>query len=291
LQRAEPLRNPAVTAALASALSSGDTRQLFAVLCRFSGLPGPRPNDGLALAVGRWLVEAGESANRIVAKLCSVDAQSAPAGTVMEYLPIVGAFCQAARYDAGSKREAALAELRNLAEDPRHAVRDAVIRALLEMSGARGDELLESLGQWTDGYLSAAVALAALANRSWLDRMKSSRLLLTRYDEAFSLAEEAPRADQRSQGFRTLVRTLSETPAVLMARFPADTIAWLASRAATENVDLRASVEELVRKARARGHAIGELEGVERQLDAAAKPRRDPKTYVGPTRKRGARRR
>jgi hypothetical protein len=280
-----------VTAALASALSTGDARPLLAVLCRFSGLPGPRPNDGLALAVGRSLAEAGESADRIVDKLCSVDAQSAPAGTVMEYLPIVGAFCQAGRYEAGSNREAALAGLRNLAEDPRHAVRDAVIRALLEMTRTAGDELLASLGQWTDGYLSAAVALGALANRSWLDRMKSPLPLLTRFDEAFLLAEGAPRADQRSQGFRTLVRALSETPAVVMARFPADTIAWLESRAATANVDLRASVEELVRKARARGHTIGALAGVEQQLDASAKPRRDPKTYVGPTRQRGARRR
>jgi hypothetical protein len=159
------------------------------------------------------------------------------------------------------------------------------------MSVAAGDDLVLLLREWTDGYLSAAVALAALANRSWLDRTKSSRQLLARFDEAFSLAEEAPRADQRSQGFRTLVKTLSETPAVVMARFPDDTIAWLESRAATRNVDLRASIEQLVRKARARGHAVGELEGVEQQLDAAAKPRRDPKTYVGPTRRRGSRRR
>jgi hypothetical protein len=291
LLRAEPLRNPAITAALATALSSGDARPLFAVLCRFSGLPGPRANDGLALAVGRALAEAGEPANRLVDQLCAVDARSAPADTVTEYLPMVGAFCHAARFVTGSKREGALAGLRNLAEDPRHNVRDAVIRSLLEMSRAAGDELVESLGQWTDGYLSAAVALAALAHRSWLDRTKSSRPLLTRFDEAFSLAEEAPRADQRSQGFRTLVRALSETPAVVMARFPADTIAWLESRAATTNVDLRASVEELVEKARAHGHKIGALEGIEQQLDSAAKPRRDPKTYVGPTRKRGSRRR
>jgi hypothetical protein len=159
------------------------------------------------------------------------------------------------------------------------------------MSAAASDELLVSLGEWTDGYLSAAVALSALAHRPWLDRMKVSRPLLTRFDEAFSLAESAPRADQRSQGFRTLVKTLSETPAVVMARFPVDTIAWLESRARTENVELRRSVEALVRKARASGHAVGELLGVEQQLDAGAKPRRDPKTYVGPTRKRGARRR
>src|SRR5262249_54230754 len=133
--------------------------------------------------------------------------------------------------------------------------------------------------------------LAVLADRSFLDRTKSPTLLLSRFDEAFSLAEESSRADQRSQGYRALVRVLGSAPAAVMARFPHDTIAWLTSRAATGNVELRASVEQLVERARARGQSIGDLEGVERQLDAAAKPRRDPKTYVGPTRKRGARRR
>jgi hypothetical protein len=226
-----------------------------------------------------------------VAKLSAVNEQNAPAGTVMEYLPMVAAFCLAARYDAGKNRDATLDELRGLAEDSRHAVRDAVIRALGEMSRSAGDDLIVALGLWTDGYLSASVALMAMAHRTWLDRTRSSRPLLTRFDEAFSLAEDAPRADQRSQGFRTLVKTLSETPAAVMARFPADTIEWLESRAATDNVDLREAVEQLIDKARSRGHAMGELEGVEKQLDASAKPRRDPKTYVGPTRRRGSRRR
>jgi hypothetical protein len=241
--------------------------------------------------VGRWLVQSGGSSVGIVSKLCAVNATSAPAGTVMEYLPMVGAFCLAARYVAEAERAATLETLRGLSEDPRHAVRDAVVRALLEMSRAASDDLLERLGLWTDGYLSASVALSALASRSWLDKIRSSRPLLTRFDEAFSLAQEAPRADQRSQGFRTLVKALSETPAAVMARFPADTIGWLESRAATDNVDLRDSVEKLIKTARTRGHAIGELEGVEQQLDASAKPRRDPKTYVGPTRRRGGRRR
>jgi hypothetical protein len=243
------------------------------------------------MAVGRWLSEAGEPARGVVANLCAVNAQQAPAGTVMEYLPMVGAFCLAARYAAGKRRDDTLDQLRSLAEDSRHAVRDAVVRALGEMSRDAADDLIIALGRWTDGYLSASVSLSALAHRAWLDRVRSSRPLLDRFDEAFSLVEEAPRADQRSQGFRTLVKTLSETPAAVMARFPTDTIEWLESRAATPNVDLRDSVETLIKKARARGHAIGELEGVEQQLDAGAKPRRDPKTYVGPTRRRGSRRR
>jgi hypothetical protein len=76
-----------------------------------------------------------------------------------------------------------------------------------------------------------------------------------------------------------------------MDRFPQATVAWLESKAGTEHVELREALGQLVSTARARGHAAGRLERFERLLDASAPPRRDPKTYVGPTRKRGSRRR
>jgi hypothetical protein len=291
LARVEPLRNPSVFAALVTALANGRTQPLFAVLCRFSGLPGPRCNDGLALAFGRALLDAGAPADKILTELAATNAQRAPAGTVMEYLPIVAAFGYAARVGAGVDRAGAMASLRELAEDSRHAVRDGVVRAVGEAARAEPDAIAEALGAWTDGYLSASVALVALTQRTWLDRLSSPSAVLARFDEAFVLVEGAPRADQRSQGFRTLVRTLGEAPASLLSRFGGATIEWLEARAATQNVELRRALESLVQNARARGHAKGELEGVARELEASAKPRRDPKTYVGPTRKRGARRR
>ena len=88
-----------------------------------------------------------------------------------------------------------------------------------------------------------------------------------------------------------LVKALAETPGRVLARFPQVAIPWLEARSTTGNVELRESLTEVLRKARSRGHSAGELAGFEGGLDAAAPPRRDPKTYVGPTRKRGATRR
>ncbi|HEX9296871.1 MAG TPA: hypothetical protein VF881_13595 [Polyangiaceae bacterium] len=289
--RGEPIRNPALVAEIESAVARRSYRDLFARLCRSSGLPGPRPNHKLAWAVGEAIAKHARRADALVAELCSIDAERAPAKSAAEFLSIVGAYSLAARFLAGIEADAALVQLRTLAEDARHLVRTAVGMALDEIAALRGEELVARLATWTDGYLAAAVAVEALGSRSWLDVTKAPGELFLRLDEAFGLVEQAPRADQRSQGYRTLIKALSDAPARVMDRFPDATLAWLEGRATTEHVELREALSTLIDRARARGHALGKFERLEQLLAASAPPRRDPKTYVGPTRKRGARRR
>jgi len=285
------LRNPAIATELAAVLGGRSPMALFALLRRFSGLPGPRFNDKLAWAVGQALSDEEARAEELVKELCAMNFQRAPPGTDSEFLPIVGAFCLGARLAKGRSVDRTLERLRVLAEDSRHLVREGVCRAIVEASGSQGEQLVRLLATWMDGYLSASVALEALTVRRWLDALKSPEEALARLDEAFLLVESAPRAARRSQGYRTLVKTLSEGPAKLMDRFRDRTLAWIESKTGTSDVELREALEHLVRAAWARGHAAGKLEDVERMLAASAPPRRDPKTYVGPTRKRGSRRR
>jgi len=285
------LRNPAIAKELEKAVARRTYSELFTLLRRFSGLPGPCPNEKLGWAVANAVAAYGSRADGLVAELCSVGRGRVPEKGTAEFLPIVGAFCLAARFSSGADAESVLGGLRALAEDPRHLVRESVVTALGEMTHRARDELVELLGNWTDGYLSASVALDAMTTRSWLDGVRSPEPLLARLDEVFSLAESAPRADQRSQGYRTLLKTLPEGLARLMDRFPDATVAWLESRAGIEHVDLREAFTEVALRLRARGHAVGKLERFGQLLAASAPPRRDPRTYVGPTRKRGARRR
>ena len=284
------IRNPALAAELQTALARRSYAALFALLRRLSGLPGPRANDQLAWAFGEEVARAGANGDELIGELCAMSASRAPAGTDGEFLPMVGAACIGARLSA--QPDAELVErLRVLAEDPRHRVREGVCRALVEASRKQSDALADLLSAWTDGYLGAAVVLEALTTRTWLDRSKSPTTLLSRLEESFLLAESAPRADQRSQGYRLLVKSLAEAPARLLDRFPAPTLVWLEAKAVTGDVALRAALSDLLRNARSRGHGVGALEKVEQALTASAPPRRDPKTYVGPTRKRGSRRR
>jgi hypothetical protein len=283
MRSAYHVRNPAIAAAIDDAVMRGD-RRLFDLLCRGSGLPGPRPNHALAQAAGRQIASLGRRADALVGELCAFDIRRAPAGTPMEMLPIVGAMALARRYASGDRPEEALDSLRTLAEDPRHVVRDGVSVALCEAAAARGDSVAADLGSWMDGYLPAAVAIEALTSRRALDRLRRADLLVEILDRAFSLVEGAARADQRSQGYRTLLETLPLASARAINRFPA-AIDWLEIRATTGSPDLRRAIEKLSE------HGIGRSESVEQALAKSAKPRRDPRTYVGPTRQRGSKRR
>jgi hypothetical protein len=284
------LRNRALAAEIETALARGNYVTLFAMLRRLSGLPGPRANDPLASAFGEEVARAGPRADGLIGALCAMTPARAPAGTDSEFLPIVAAACLGARLALAPDADL-MERLLLLAEDARHRVRDGVVRALVEASRARGDDLAALLSAWTGGYLGAAVALEALTTRAWLDRSRTADAILSRLEESFDLVERAPRADQRSQGYRLLVKSLAEAPAKLLDRFPAVTLAWLESKAATRDVALRAGLSDLLRSAPSRGHGARSLEKLEQALAASAPVRRDPKTYVGPTRKRGARRR
>lgn len=283
------IRNRALAAELETALARRNYTALFALLRRLSGLPGPHANDVLASAFGAEVARTGSPADDLIDQLCAMSASRAPAGTDSEFLPIVGAACIGARL-AQNPDAKLMDRLRLLAEDSRHRIREGVCRALVEASRARGDDLADRLSTWTDGYLAAAVALEALTTRGWLDRAKSASVVISRLEEAFDLAERASRSDQRSQGYRLLVKSLTEAPARVLDRFPEATLIWLESKAVTGDVELRAALSDLMSKARSRGHGARTLEKVEQVLAAHAPPRRDPKTYVGPTRKRGARR-
>jgi len=283
------LRNATIAAELDRAIARGEHGELFALLRRFSGLPGPRPNEKLAWGVAHAVGAFGPRADALVRELCATG--RTPEKGTGEFLPIVGAFCLAVRFTSGTGAEAVVRELRPLSEDSRHLVRAGVVAALGEMGRAAGEELSGVLADWTDGYLSASVALEAMTARTWLDGLRSPQTVLLRFDEAFALVENAPRADQRSQGYRELLKTLPEASARLMDRFPDATVAWLESKAGTEHVELREALAEFVARIGSRGHARGKIERFEKLFAASAPPRRDPKTYVGPTRQRGARRR
>src|SRR5437899_11691816 len=99
------LRNAAIATELERAIAVGVHGPFFAVLCRFSGLPGPRANDNLAWAVAQTIAAHGSRADRLVRELCATDARTSGRGTV-EFLPIVGAFCLAARFASGRDRDA-----------------------------------------------------------------------------------------------------------------------------------------------------------------------------------------
>lgn len=277
------LRSEAVIKALSAALSSED-RHLFALLVRLGDLPGPRPNADLAAAFASALAETGVKGEKLLRELLSFDEHRAAGTSGEAYLPYVAAYVLAARIARDYDPRGSWDTLEALAGDTRKVVRDGVVGALIGL--APREDLAARFVSWTDGFLQAAVAIEALADRAVLDRVSDPEDVIARLDEALTLAEDAPRAAERSQGRRRLLEILEISIPRIAPRFPA-VLDWFVKRSATKNPEIHAALEAALLRFGSSGLDNTALDPLRRALDASIPPRRDPNSYRGPTRGRG----
>ena len=280
-QAESTLRNARIVAALDRAITEGDTRDLFDQLSRNSGLPGPRPNIDLARVVGLTLAPHGRRADALLRELIADEG---------EYPRIVAAMTLAARYLAGHEPKAALLGLQDVAEDPRFPVRQGVIEALRTLLLAKGEPFVAELAAWTDGYLQAHVVLEALSDRTILDALHNAEPILARLQEAFVLADQSPRAAERSQGVRTLRDKLPAQIAALAARYP-ETIAWIERAAKIQRPESRKVVDDAIGALRKDRISNAEAKRLNDLLTESARPDRNAAKVVQGTRKRSKGRR
>jgi hypothetical protein len=165
-------------------------------------------------------------------------------------------------------------------------VRLGVIDAIRLRLDTLGEPVVDELAAWTDGYLQAHVALEALADRMLLTKLPNAEPVLARLEEGFTLADESPRAAERTQGMRALRQGMPQQIATFAARYP-ETIAWIEGKTAMARPETReivASAISLMRRAVISDVEAQRLGGM---LEASAKPRRDAAKVVHGTRKRG----
>ena len=280
---AEQLRSARVEAALERAITAGDTVELFEQLRRNSGLPGPRANWEFARAAGLAIAAYGVRADPLVRAFSS---------SPDEFQKILAAIALAARSVAGIDGAAALATLQILGEDPHHLVRGGVAEALRVRIRALGQPAIDELAGWTDGYLQASVALAALADRDLLAQLPTSAgpSVLARLDEAFHLADASPRAAERSQGVRTLRQELPAQIVVFAGRW-SETIDWLEQAALAKRPETREVMEKVLSAVRKSVISDAAAKRLFDAFDANAPVRRDADRVVQGTRNRSKGRR
>ncbi len=279
------MRDP--LADLVNQACSGSPQPLHAFLERHSALPGPKPNLRFALAAAQALAARADRGAEVLRSLREMPPSAAAPHSPREILPMVGALGSALQAARGNSLTRDLSRLQPLAEDERPHVRDVVPLALREVVQARGEEAIEALQGWMDGYLQSAAVLEALSEPSVLQPLRSAAPIIARLEEAFELAENAPRSHERSQGYRTLVRVLGRTPSIVGKRFAAEVADWLTSRAETQVPELRDAIDAALKSLRQAGVRAGDLERAEQALEASKPAPRDPRSYVGPTRSRG----
>ena len=289
------MRPPALSDPLSRALDDavGGRRQaLFNLLARGSRLPGPRANDTLADAFAQACRARGAVANPLVLAMARLTADEAPGASALEFLPVCGIAALGVRAATDeSVRGAFLVELHAHADDLRFRVREYVIAALARIGSVIGERLLADVVPWMDGYFHAAAVLTALGSDVWLTQLHAAEPVVARFDDAFVLARDAPRAAARYPGRKALVDALSTVPALVAARFGVPIFDMLARWAKVADPELRAVVEGHLMSRKLGSRYGRELERVKLALIASEPPVRNPDHDFGPSRDRsGARR-
>ncbi len=269
----------------------GQPRALYDRLTRGSRLPGPEANLELAAAFGALCSARGKAVDGVISTMVRLDADAAPGGTELEFLPMCGVAAAGARAakDAGARGKM-LAELHDAAEDLRWRVRKMVSSALIDLGATSGAALFDDLDPWFDGYFHAAAVVEALADTRWLSQIHEPAPAVEALDRAFDLACAASRSASRYPGFKALVEALSASPVAVALRFGVPVFDMLERWvAASSDPALREIVDQVARSPRLKGRFRDEVAKVLALLASSAPPRRDPRTYMGRTRGRGKR--
>jgi len=291
--RAPPqLRDEALVAALDDATAGKRTR-LFDLLAIASGLPGERANLTLAQAFANACAGKKKKADDLVFAMATLDARTAPGATSREFLPVCGILALGERAAADkSIRERALAVLHDAAEDPRFRVRKVVPTALARIGAEMGDELLQAVEHWMNGYFQAAAVLLAMCDSRWLGKLRGDDYYLPviRIDQGLTLIKHAPRAAARYPGFKALLEVLGTAPATLGTHFGLPVFDRLVSWTECDMPEIRDAIRKNLKDKRLVGRWSDQFERVRHWLEQNEKPPRDPTRIVHGMRGRGKKR-
>lgn len=271
---------------------AGDVTELYALLSRSSGLPGERANLSLASAFAQSCASDARAAS-LATRMANLDADEAPGGSALEFLPLCGVLAAGAIAARQPKARAAMIQIiHDACDDLRFRVRDVVPQALAMIGAREGGALLAELEPFTEGYFHAAALLTAMTSQEWLPQIADAEPAVNSLVRAFELADSAPRSASRWPGYKALIEALESSIAPLALRFGEQVFAAAAGFARTDDPHLRDSIKKaLSRDKKLRARFPTELASAMGALDGATKAPRDPRSLPRATRKRGGGRR
>jgi hypothetical protein len=275
---------PAVEQAL-----GGTTKPLYDLLMRGSGLPGTRVNMPLAEAFAAATLGFEDArVDKFLDTLLRTSADELSGGSPYEYLPVCAVIAIGIRAaHRASMRKDAIPRLFDAADDLRFRVRDAVPIALATIGKHMGDELLPHLTAWPSQFNQAAALLRTLSMPHFLDTLHDGEQVAKYTDESFRLLWNAPRSAERYPGYKALHDVLLVAPPRIALRFGVPFFAVMQAWVRVKEPLLREVIDRIGNDEKLRARHPDELRALGLALAGTATPRRDPRTYVGPTRGRG----
>ncbi len=270
--------------ALQSALR-GETTALYTLLAKLSGLPGVKLNMGMVEAFATEAVTLGKPGDKMLEKMLLLDPDFAPGGSAFEAVPVCAVYALGTKGRDPKARAHALNLLHAACDDFRFRVRDAVPPALARIGEVAGDELVEEVAPFMDGYFHAGAVLLALGLPGFLDATKNGAAVVARLHEAFLLVKNANRSASRYPGHKALMDALLSVPPKIARRYPSLVVDEVDTWATVKDPALRALALGVAKKLRER--YAEEAERIAASLERTKPIPRDPTLLVQGTRGRG----
>ncbi len=177
-----------------------------------SALPGPRANIELAKAFARigTLMD--------FKKFIRIDQKEAPENTPESFLPFCGVL-GIGRYLSKHHDGGLLLEIKEMANDPRWRIREAVTIALQSIGRKRIKRLLGYARSWVEGsFMEQRAAITALCEPDLLADRKICEEVLELLDWVTATIIE--KDDQQDEGYEVLRKALSYCWSVVVAALP-----------------------------------------------------------------------
>jgi hypothetical protein len=187
-------------------------RQWDDFLITHSGLPGSGPNMELAWA----FAQVGTLMD--FKKYIQLSSGLAPENTPAEFLVFCGVL-GLGKYLSKRHDQGLLMRLREMANDPREQIQEAVLMALQEIGAADRFRLLKYAKSWINGtFLEQRAAIAALCTSNLLSNQEIARETLTLLDWVTATMVELDQ--QQNQEYRILQQELEKCWSIAVADLP-----------------------------------------------------------------------
>jgi hypothetical protein len=244
--------------ALVCALVADDRQydQLEAELLAGSNLPGPRANLALAAAFADCVAAEGTTEPQwaLLTAWLAIAEDEAPTGNPREYLPFCAVQALGACFpDADPDRRAeVVTRLREVANDGRWRLREAVTIALQRIGEWNFDALAAILESWLPDatFLEQRAIVAALAHPSLLRSPDQARRSLGIADRVVANLAAVESPARNTGAFKVLKQGLGFAPSLLVAALPEVGFTMLEQWIATGDRDVQAIVRDNLKKDR-----------------------------------------
>jgi hypothetical protein len=254
-------------------LEGGDEESFMDYVAANSNLPGPRGNLELAGAFEDTLAGYPEPAGLMLWDLCTAmashTANHAPTNDPREFI----AFCGTVGVGALGATWPALFDpavtlLRQLANDPRWRMREAVAMGLQRLLVSHKREVLDVLEYWVSSAspLELRAAAAAVAEPALLKDEETVQRALRIHRRI--VERVAGIETRRSEDFRVLRQALGYTLSVVVQAIPEPGFAFMRALATIPDKDIHWIVRENLKKTRLRKYFPQQVEAVTAMLEA-----------------------